>query len=158
MLRYPEKNNRAVDSLNKAIAELRRWIYLPEEEKYAEWSAYYVNALSYMYATKSERSQERARYEGMLSQVYAVNAPSRLQNFKDFMIEQLNSSIEFDCNLDDKYYSPSEYVEWCKNKTDAVSRDVKYCERRRDEEIERYNSQIEYINLMAETFGFEVEK
>lgn len=155
-LRYPKADTEFVaEQLAKALKERSRWRDSSEEEKYAEWSEYYVGRLAEYQRDKARRASEEARYRNMLAQVVSLDVDSRLSNFKNFMIEQLESSIEFDCSPTD-WYKPVEYVEWVKARYESVEDDVVYFNKKAKEAYERHEERIEYINLMAETFGFEI--
>lgn len=84
-----------VPEAEKRLAELR-------QRTESEWAAAYVLATAdEANAEKAEfakQSEERARYERMLADVRAWKPPSEEHTqFKEFMIEQLESSIKFDC-------------------------------------------------------------
>lgn len=143
------------DSLSKAELERQRWKGLSEEEKYAEWSKYYTKTLAENASRRAEILTKNARHYAMLAQVEATEVPSQLQEFKNFMVEQLTMSLT---NDSDRWYHISEYVEWCENKEESIERDLKYYSERLADEWARYDKQVAYIKVMADTFGFEVEK
>lgn len=161
-LTYPSRpdNSYYKESLEKAKRELARWQSLSEEEKYAEWSDYFNERTVDLHKSIAKNSELRARYNAMLAQVHAVEVPSQLQNFKDFMVEQLTESIRFDCGDDDKFtkgwYQPQDYSTWADYNDEHVLRDVAYYEEELRKEQERYDERVSYINLMRDTFGFEV--
>lgn len=159
-LRMPKNNGSKwyKESLQKARDRQAVWNTMTEEEKYAEWSEYYNEAVVRKHEAAARKAVERGRYEAMLAQVQAVDVDSRLQNFKNFMVEQLESSIDFDCKDLGDYYTPTEYVEWCEAQERSIKRDLEYYPERIAEDEKRYQEQVEYIQLMCDTFGFEVEE
>lgn len=162
-LKYPEPPDDSyyVRALAEAKAELARWRSLNEEEKYAEWSDYVKQRTLSLHKATATSAEQRARYENMLIQVHAIDVPSMLQNFKDFMVEQLEESIKFDCGdgkFENDYYRVQSYSEWHDHKNERVLRDVVYYEKELTKEWDRYNERVKYIDTMADTFGFEVER
>lgn len=150
-----------VKRLAEAKAELARWQGLSEEAKYAEWSEYVREQTVSLHKSMAKSAEKRARYENMLVQVHAIDVPAQLQNFKNFMVEQLEESIKFDCGdgrFERDYYKVLTFPEWCAMHDKSVLRDVTYYDEELRKERQRHAERIEYINLMIETFGFEVEK
>lgn len=162
VLTYPPKPDTSyyARSLAEAKEELRRWQSLSEEERYAEWSDYFNERTVEMHESLAKSSELRARYQNMLAKVHAVDVPSKLQNFKDFMIEQLDTSIKYDCGSDDNftknYYQPVDYSTWVDAMNERVLKNVACYEEELRNEQERYDERVAHINLMCETFGFEV--
>lgn len=161
LLKYPESpdNLYYVRALGSAKAELSRWQHMSEEEKYAEWSEYVKEQTLYLHKSRATSAERRARYENMLIQIHAIDVPSMLQNFKDFMVEQLEESIKFDCGdgkFENDYYRVQSYPEWHDHKNERVLDDVAYYEKKLAKEWDRYNERVKYIDTMAATFGFEV--
>jgi bisphosphoglycerate-dependent phosphoglycerate mutase len=64
---------------------------------------------------KEKRFQEvqdlREKYEQMLKECKSWDVPSELDELKKFMIQQIESSIDFDCDPFEPYQQPS-YEEW----------------------------------------------
>jgi len=46
---------------------------------------------------KAERLEQFKRYTAMIEKVRSWNPPQQLVSLKDFMLEQLNESVKFDC-------------------------------------------------------------
>lgn len=154
-LSYPEKPDTSyyARSLEGAKKELSRWQQLSEEERYAEWSAYFHKTLAFNAESQSRHDLYNSRYNAMLAQVHSVDVPAKLENFKQFMISQLEDS---------KYsgiysYAPREYAQWCDDQSEMVLRSAVRAEEALRGEEERYAERVRYIDLMCETFGFEVE-
>lgn len=79
------------------------------------------------------KDRVKARYTAMLEKVMAWDAPEVLQPTRDFMIEQLNYSIEYDCRV--SAYEPEELTpdEWHENEMDGARRDLIYYRKKYDE-------------------------
>lgn len=157
VLRYPDppENSYYQKSYTEACNELAEWQAMTEEEKYGAWSAYYKKALADHAASRARIQQNNARHYAMLAKVHAVDVPSKLQNFKDFMVQQLETSITNDF---DRWYTLQEYVEWCESHAEFLARRAKNSLEYLNDENERYQSRCEYIDLLAKTYGIEVEK
>jgi hypothetical protein len=162
VLRYPDLDTKFYDEgLVNAKAEISRWQQMSEEDKYKEWSEYAKTQTVQRHKAKATAATKRARYESMLAQVEEVDTPSILENFKNFMVEQLESSIKHDCGNDgfeDRFYGVLSFSEWCDRKAEAVLRDATYYDEQAQKARKRHKESCDFIDTMAATFGFEVEK
>lgn len=159
-LRYPDAPDTSYYAKNLASSKdsLSKWQNSTEEEKYAEWSEYYKKALISKAESIARTAQEHSRYQTMLAQIHAIDVPSQLENFKNFMIEQIELSDRHNGGDDfaSRYYGPMEYGEWCDSQSEHRLRSVVNAEKYLSDEIKRYNDRVDFINVMVETFGFEV--
>lgn len=161
-LRYPKPpvDTYYTTALNEAEAAKARWNSLSEEDKYAEWSKYVIAQTSRLHEAKADKALKRARYERMLAKVHAIDVPAEIESFKNFMVSQLEESIQFDCDGEgfvDRYYEVLDYPRWCDVKSQNVEREVRYYTDQIVKDNERYENQVAYIDLMVETYGIEVE-
>lgn len=154
VLRYPEHHTFDSDSYNRAFIELESWENLNEEGRYAMWSNYYRRSVQVNLEFKAKANLHESRYTAMLAQIVPLDVPSELQAFKDFMVSQLEDSINFDCNH--RYMVPADFFEWCDDHDEYLRRSLRNAQKRMIESIEKHNKTVDYINLMAETFGFEI--
>jgi hypothetical protein len=116
------------DSLARSEAKLAEAEAWTEDEAFAEWQTAYATQVDSRAEVASETAAKRVRYERMLAAVKAWEPPTPdHQGFKDFMIEQLTGSIDFDC---------SNY-EWPDPPVFAVWRDEELERRRRRVEMDR---------------------
>lgn len=102
---------------------------------------------------KEERIREalqlKARYEDMLNKVNLWEPPTKdHEGLKKFMIEQLQSSIKFDCSTD--YFNemkPKKLTgeHWKTNKINQALKDLIYYTKENSEEIERVNNRNKWI-------------
>lgn len=157
-LRYPSLDTSYyIKRLQKSEVELYRWQHLDEEQRYAEWSDYVAEQTISLHESKAKQAEQRARYEHMLAQVHGIEVPAMLQQFKDFMIEQLETSIAFDCRGTGSLHAVMPFVEWCASVDKKVLMDVDFYRSEVHKEQERHAQRVKYINAMVEAFGFEVE-
>lgn len=161
-LRYPEHplGGFYYKALRDARAALTEWLVSTEEDKYREWSEYYNQNRSHLHKSRADNAVKKARYESMIAQLEEISVPTELHNYRDFMMEQLTTSLEHDCGNPDfteRYYRPMEFVEWVKRQDEALRRDAERYKEEYDKEEERYKERVKFINLMADTFGFHVK-
>jgi hypothetical protein len=89
--------------VENAKAEVLRIEALTEEECRAAAKKAYDDALAYRENSIREKNELRAKYDAMLADVRAWTPPSSDHvGLKDFMIKQIEESIEWDC--DTSYY------------------------------------------------------
>ena len=102
-----------------------------------------------------EKNEQRGKYEAMLSQVRAWVPPTPDHaSFKQFMIEQLTGSIDFDC--DTKYYLDKKQLvlsgpEWKAGRLKSLLHDLDYHKREHAEEISRTESRNDWIAKLRES-------
>lgn len=145
----------------KAVGEdreaLENWIRSSEEDKYAQWSDYYNRAKVEEARAEARKAEYRKNYQNMLAKVLEVDVDAKLQNLKDYMIEQLESSIKSDC-YEGSWYKPTEYVEWCQSQDEGLRRRARRSQEEARDEWKRYYERCDYIDLLAKTYGLEIEK
>lgn len=144
----------ALEEAKKAHAQFMamsgvQWRTLMDEET-AQNIKYHTEAIA-------KRDIERQRYEIMLAKAKSWAAPTKEHvKFREFMIEQLTTSIDFDCHSDyhekalEKLKAPS-YVEWCLEKEKQLKRNLDYAEKSLQEEIERTNKRNDWIAALEES-------
>lgn len=150
----PSDDSYYVEALARAGAKMAEWPTLSEEEKYARWSDEVRRIEQDREDSVREYVEKNARYDAMLAQVEAVAVPEELRNFKDFMVQQLTDSKYTDSS---SYYTTQDFYEWCDAQYPRFVKDVSYYSDQLAKELERYRERVEYINLMRDTYGFEVE-
>jgi hypothetical protein len=102
-----------------------------------------------------ERRDLRLRYEAMLAEVQAWEPPTEdHQGLKDFMAEQITSSIKFDCTPISYPEMPaSDPAEWFEAQVAKCERDIAYAEERRAEEIERVAQRNGWVRALRESLA-----
>lgn len=152
-LRYPQK---PTDSRWRRAEELRKeWLSSTEEEKYAEWSKYVYDREAMDEAEFRQSTVTKDRYLKMLEQVESVTPPAELENFHDFLRSQLKESLAHDCNLG-VVAAIWDYSSWCDYKEEDTAYDVGCQETQYFEDLEKYNKNVAFIDLMAKTYGLSV--
>lgn len=109
-----------------------------------------------------ESLEQKTRYESMLDKVKAWQSPSpEHDNYKAFMIKQLEESIDFDCNNDywevelvkavndlENLENPSKIR---KNLLEDAKRDLEYHQKEAAKETERVNARNQWIRRLNES-------
>jgi hypothetical protein len=99
---------------------------------------------------------QRERYEAMLVQVRAWTPPSpEHENLKQFMIDQLTESIDFDCKVYD-HRSTRTVGQWMTASIADHKRSIEYAIENRTKELERAASRKAWMVTLAESLGIEV--
>ena len=133
-LRLPQENDFGTyheDALNKAVRALQDYSTMSTEKAKMLLEKEYETTHKHAKEMINERNTLRKRYESMLAKVKAWQPPTKdHDNFKKFMVEQLEKSIEWDCDV--KYYkeqleaprqSPKE---WLADMVSQAKRDIEY--------------------------------
>jgi hypothetical protein len=97
-----------------------------------------------------ERTTEHARYIAMRSKVEKWKPPTPDHNgLRHFMLEQLNSSIEFDCSI---YATDLPILqtgsEWLANKKDGAEKDILYHTKEHAKELERTATRNAWVKAL----------
>lgn len=102
----------------------------------------------------SDKKLLRRKYESMRHEVNAWTPPSdEHTGLKKFMIEQLNKSIDFDCDY--SYYKPLQVLsgeEWISKKQQELQKSLKYYEDESMKEFERIKQHNNWIQQLRESF------
>ncbi|UUG69481.1 hypothetical protein SEA_SHAM_180 [Streptomyces phage Sham] len=127
---------RALDRAQQAYDEFTA---LSEDEQKEMHKEYVLRTRKYNEDSAKNRTEVAERYGRMLGKVIAWNPPKELENLKDFMKEQLESSIEFDC----KPYEAKilEFDEWLDNHVSHLLRSIEYAEDDIEKEKKRVKEQ-----------------
>jgi len=92
-------------------------------------------------------AQESARYRKMLAQIQEWQPPEELNGIKDFMTQQITSSLEFDCQT--SYYNtdikPLTGDEWLITEMKDVSEDIAYHTREHASEVKRVDDRNHWL-------------
>jgi hypothetical protein len=107
----------------------------------------YENAVKYNKKSIAEKNALKIKYEQMLSKVMKWVPPSKDHvAFKDFMIDQIKKSIDWDC--DTKYNKDpvlKSAKEWLKEKIERNKNDIEYHFKNHKEELERCANRTKWI-------------
>lgn len=101
----------------------------------------------------ADKAEQRQRYEAMLAKAKAFKSPSpEHDNYAKFLVEQLESSIDFDCGTD--YYEelkkPVAFKSWQSKKIENLHKSVAYHQKAHREEIERVEGRNKWVRQLKE--------
>lgn len=98
----------------------------------------------------AERDELRRKYNAMLAEARAWNPPTPDHvGMRDFMVEQINESIKFDCSS--RYDTPEILLDgnaWLAQKRAAAMRDVEYHSQENAKEIARAAERTEWVKAL----------
>jgi hypothetical protein len=143
----------------RAIAEAQQRLNeldgMPVDEAGREAQAQYVKEVQSRRDRIAENDALRVKYQAMLKQVDAWEVPTPdHEGLKKFMREQIESSIEFDCNND--YYLRTMPVlktplEWRSEQVEKARRDISYHSKENAEEIGRTATRNDWVKALRES-------
>lgn len=145
----------------KAVKQYEDFIKMPDKLGYLE--TYYnemVERLQKEYAESSaKKSILRDRYNKMLIKVLRWTAPTNEhEKLRNFMIQQLHDSIEFDCSEYLPNIPPKE--EWCDIELhkSMLQKEADFYKKRYEKEIERVKSINQWLKDLRDSFDETIEE
>jgi hypothetical protein len=128
-----------LEQIEKLKNELQKYKSMTLDEARKIINEEYETAIKYIEKVIKEKNELKQRYMKVLKEVKAWNPPTDEHvNLKNFAIEQLEQSIEWDC--DTSYIRTPEKEtpdEWLKRKISKIERDIAYHEKEWIEEVKR---------------------
>lgn len=147
------------------IEELKKelhWLEMAtEEEVEAKAEEDYESQLRRREEALREGNESRERYEAMLEKAKAYMPPTQdHENLRRFMIEQLEQSIEWDCNNDYWKEEPVKLTgaQYYRQREKKLIEDIAYCEAKHVEEISRTESRNLWLRQLKESLGLSETK
>ena len=137
-----------IAELNQEIARLAA---MGEQEKQDAAAGHFAEERQSWQRRYAEREQDRGRYTAMLEKVRAWHPAEACTGLKDFMVEQLESSLDFDCSPWEKYYpKPTEQPAeaWHAATMAETIRCLTYHSEERAKEIERTNERNLWLDAL----------
>ena len=131
---------------------------MSDEDKAAMALKEYEAEKAFREKSRADDAKSRARYSLMLQRVRAWEPPSEEHaGLKEFMIEQLESSIKFDCHENSAHNRPPDPAKytpeaWFLRAVEGAERSVLYHTKHNAEEIERTNGRREWIQALFDCF------
>lgn len=127
---------RRLRALDNAQEEYNEFTALSVDEQKALYKKYVADTTKYNEDSKKKRLEIAERYGKMLAKVIAWNPPKELENLKEFMKEQLESSIDFDCKPFESRVL--DFGEWLAFTVDSLLRSIEY----REKDVEREKKRV----------------
>lgn len=141
--------------INEAIANIVLLEGMSETEAEIEADKSYLSALDRHNQRIAEKKELLKKYEAMLNQVNTWEPPSEDHaGLKKFMVEQITSSIDFDC--DTTFYTNHQPkrltgAEWRQQELKEANRTLTYHKEENQEEIERTESRNEWLKKLRDS-------
>lgn len=140
------------ESLEKSRGELFRLESMTTEQIKIECDAEYARRLEDDARYKRKQAGIKARYEAMLKQVRAWTPPTAGHaGLRDFMIQQLEESIEHDCN----YTAPAPVRQtpekWHRNRIESAEKSLEYAAGAWEKERNRAKSKTEWVQILRQS-------
>lgn len=139
----------------EAITIIDRLAGMTEDEAEQAASDTYEAAIAAQAAAIHCNDTLREKYNAMLAKVEAWQSPSADHDgFKKFMVEQITSSIDFDC--DNRYYRDQKHTrltgaEWRAQEEAKARKDIAYHEAENAKEIERTEARNTWLRQLRES-------
>ena len=157
-----KKSNYHDEQLEKAKTELAAFDAWTTEQKLAYGEKAKAEDIESSERSLAKKRAQQARYEGMVAQVSAWEPPSADHvEYKKFMLQQLSSSIEFDCG--GSYYEQSlerarkkDPLSYTMEYRETLTRNIEYHEAESKKEDERHDGRNEWITKLYKSLDLEV--
>jgi len=144
------------EAVAKDEAALNAWNKAGDDDKYDQWRGYENDTNRANRDRRAKNEALRFRYDRRLKEVKAWSVPERLQSFKDFMIDQIESSIKFDCS--DYQQDVLEYDEWADQQAGYLLRSLESSQKSFDADIKRCAEQNQYAAALYTALNLEVPR
>jgi len=139
---------------NKAIDKLKKLNQMTDIQVQQEIDKEHSEKVKYEEEKLKEDTDLFDKYTEMLSKVKAWKAPSDDHTeYKKFMIEQIERSIEWDCRKSTDLSIPPKPSpeEWVKEKIKGANWDIEYHTKNYNEEAERISGRNKWIKQLRES-------
>lgn len=147
----------------EASAELGAFQTMDQNQRVATGQELRTEAMASAQKYLNDKIVLKGKYEDMIRRAQAWNPPSPdHEQLKQFMIEQINSSIDFDCNisyaleeLDKK--TKMKPLDYYNEKVKSLEWDVNYHTEQLEKDRERQNQANDWILKLYESLGVDYE-
>ena len=144
------------DRLAEAKAELARLQKMPIVTAGLAAEGEYQESERRRLAALNKSRELRDKYAEMLAKVRAWKPPTTdHEGLKEFMIEQIESSIDFDCN--EKYWNKKSVrqagAEWLSAKIEKAKRDIAYHTEEYEKECKRAKERTEWVSALRKSLS-----
>lgn len=137
------------ERLAEAQAELNAVTAMSREEAAAEADKDYHIECAAFERRKAERAEDARRYEEMIAKVEAWE--TKAEGIREFMLEQLRQSLDFDCRGVGSPPQRKTGNEWHTAKIEELTRSIAYHTKANAEEIARTEARNRWIKDLRES-------
>lgn len=147
----------------EAAAELGAFVTMNRQQRETTGQELKDEAIEHAQKRFNEKVLLKNKYDAMLQQVYQWNPPTQDHaNLKQFMIDQINESVKFDCDMtyalkdlqDTQSKTPEHYHA---DRVKALEWDVKYYTEESEKEAKRVEEANRWISALYDSLGIEYE-
>ena len=156
-LTYPEVQPFYLDAIQKDLKELAKWDSLDEEGRYAKWSNYVNDLESKAKEVETDAAELHSKLQDIYNEVASIDVPETHANFKNFMLDQLKSTMDFDATFEPKYYETQDYSTWCDAQRGYILDSLNHHANALKKEQERVDESRKWISTLARLFDLEVK-
>jgi hypothetical protein len=143
------------DRLTEAESALATCIKWTPEEADSAAQASHDAKMRQLREMQKENADTEARYRDMLAMVRGWVAPSSEHTkLREFMIEQLESSIEFDCRYQMPLPTRIAGAEYREQRIAELQRDVTHYQEEYGKELERTRQRNEWLRALRESVPY----
>lgn len=144
------------EELPARLAELAEWDNSTEEEKYARWSEYAVKQSEAAEEAKQRAEENYQKLQAVLVEVRRIKVPESHFEFRNFMIDQINQTIDFDGTFNEKYYQVQDYVSWVEEHRGHVLRSIRIASEGLEKSEQNYQKGREWVSTLANLYDLEI--
>jgi hypothetical protein len=150
-------SNDYVEDLEKAKTYLNKLLTMNLTEAKINAQKEYDREIKSNIKYEKEKKELLKKYDLMLDKVREWQPPTQDHvNFKEFMIEQITKSIEWDCTPYNKNTVLLSPEKWLDNEIIKTKKNISYYENEQNEEIERCKANTKWIqDLMKSLENYE---
>ncbi len=135
------------ENIDKANADIEKYANISLDDAQAEVNAYMKKETKYYYKKIKETEDQTLKFNNMLKETENWIPPTDDHyKMKDFMIEQIKTSMRFDCNP--SYYElpkPITAEQWIVNRKEEAYKSLEYHAKEYNKEVERTNNRNQWL-------------
>lgn len=151
-IKHYEPDQYYMNKLTETIAEKSRFMNLSKEEMIKLWNDEFNSGRSNYLNRWLEKVNLKSKYEKMLDKVNEFVPPTVDHiNYKNFMIEQIQTSIDFDCSTDYMISPKKEsFLIWKTRKIKHFNDNINYYIKNYGEEVVRIDGRNNWNEKLFE--------
>ena len=147
-------DNHYKNRMTEILKEIHKLTGLTDEELEQLASKEFIDSETNRINSLNEISNQKKSYEDMLNKVIKWNPPTKEhEGLKSFMIEQINDSIEFDCQTTyyDKPTTRLTGKQWKSKEVERLQTDYAFYMSEHQKEVERVEKKNQWIQQLRDS-------
>ena len=139
-------------AIKKANKELGRYKSMTLEKAAKASATQHNKDLKYYEQSLKRKSSLQKKYEEMLAEVKKWTPPTKEhEEFKKFMIQQIETSIDYDCNYKSEKPKKISAKSWLSQRKKFAKRDLQYYTEEYKKEIERCKERTNWVQSLIKS-------